>query len=219
MTPEELLAAAYALDSPEANRALYKEWAATYDSGFIVESGYLYHEQVARVFVEHALPHLEPDDPIVDVGCGTGLAGWALRRLCANPIDGLDISPEMLGQAAQKQHDGVPVYRSLVEVDLTQPLSLPDGSYAGAVSVGTFTHGHVGPDALERVLRLLRPGGRAAIGVNAAHFASSGFAAVLDRLSADGSLAEVQFVDVPIYAGADMADPDQVGRVALVTRR
>ena len=46
---DELLAAAYALDSPEANRALYARWADTYESGFVADSRYQYHEQVAAI--------------------------------------------------------------------------------------------------------------------------------------------------------------------------
>ena len=80
MTPDELLAAAYALDGPGANRALYAEWAATYDSGFIVDSGYRYHDEVAAVFAEHGLDRVGADEAVVDVGCGTGLAGAAPIR-------------------------------------------------------------------------------------------------------------------------------------------
>src|SRR4051794_11273792 len=99
----ELLAAAYALDGPDANRELYARWADTYERGFIAESGYIYHQQVATVFAQWCLPGLRPDDAVVDVGCGTGLAGAALRAHAAIAIDGLDISPEMLGEAARKR--------------------------------------------------------------------------------------------------------------------
>ncbi len=89
---DELLAAAYALDGPDANRALYARWAATYDSGFVVDSGYRYHEHVARVFADRCADGVGADEAVVDLGCGTGLAGGALRLLRPFPIDGLDIS-------------------------------------------------------------------------------------------------------------------------------
>ena len=214
---DELLAAAYALDSPEANRALYARWAGTYDSGFIVDSRYRYHEQVAAVFAAHALGRIGPADVVVDIGCGTGLGGHAVHRHRAITIDGVDISPEMLEQAAAKRHGGLPVYRSLIEADLTQPLDISDGTYAAAMSVGTFTHGHVGPEALTEVLRIVRPGGRAVIGINAAHFATAGFGAALEQLAGTGRITDVRLVDAPIYEGADMDDPDHFAHIAVLT--
>jgi hypothetical protein len=105
----------------------------------------------------------------------------------------------------------------LIEVDLTQPLAIASNTYAGVVSVGTFTHGHVGPASLDEVLRIVRPGSMTVIGINAAHFASAGFGPAFDRLVADGRIAGLRLVDVPIYDGADMADPDQFAHVAVFT--
>jgi len=233
--PDELLAEAYALDGPEANRSLYARWASTYESGFVADRGYVYPERVVAVFVEHGLDGagVGDGDAVVDVGCGTGLAGTALRNLLdsgRSVIDGLDLSPEMLHQASLKQHEGAPVYRDLIEVDLTTTLPIATGTYAGAVSVGTFTHGHVGPASLPEVIRIVRPGGRLAIGINAAHFAAAGFGDAFDGLVAGGRITGLRFVDVPIYDGADTtdttdttepteptepADPDQVAHVAV----
>ena len=214
---DELLAAAYAVDGPDGNRELYARWADTYESGFIADSRYIYHDQVAAVFAAVQAGELTTDDVVVDVGCGTGLAGRAVRQRLDVAVDGLDISPEMLEQASRKQHERAPVYRRLIEADLTQPLAVADDTYAGAVSVGTFTHGHVGPSALSELVRIIRPGGRAAIGINAAHFDTTGFGDALDRLVQDGRIRDLQLVHVPIYDGTDLDDPDNVGRVATFT--
>ena len=211
---DDLLAAAYALDGPEANRALYARWAATYDSEFIIDSGYHYHEHVARIFADHCLDGVSPDEVVVDVGCGTGLAGQSLRRHRPLLIDGIDISPEMLEQAATKHHDGQSVYRRLIEADLTRVLPIETHAYAAAFSAGTFTHGHVGPNALHELLRIVRPGGRLAIGINAAHFAAAGFGEAFDRLHRAKAIGDLQMVDVLIYDGADLHDPDKVAHVA-----
>lgn len=215
---DELLAAAYALDGPASSRALYARWADTYETGFIVDSGYIYHQQVAAVFAQRSAD-LADDDVVVDVGCGTGLAGAALRTLAPVAVDGLDISPEMLEQASRKSHDRRPVYRRLLPVDLTQRIEIPDHTYAGAVSVGTFTHGHVGPAALDELVRIVRPGGLMAIGINAAHFATAGFGPALDALAAAGRITTAGLVDVPIYEGADMDDPDQFAHIAVFAVR
>ena len=214
---DDLLAAAYALDSPAANRTLYARWADTYDSGFVVDRGYEYHEQVAQVFAARALGLAGPADVVVDLGCGTGLAGQALRQHRDIAIDGVDISPDMLRRAAGKRHDDIPVYRRLVEADLTRPLDIPDDTYAGAISAGTFTHGHVGPDALSEIVRIVRSGGSAAIGINAAHFVAAGFESALEQLTRQGRVADLQLIDVPIYAGADMHDPDEFAHIAVLT--
>jgi SAM-dependent methyltransferase len=212
---DDLLAAAYGSAGPDANRALYARWAESYENGFIAESGYVYHEHVAGVFAAHGLERLGPDDVVVDVGCGTGLAGHALRRRGVTSIDGIDISPEMLRQAAAKRHGGTAVYRRLIEADLTLPLDVATATYAAVVSVGTFTHGHVGPDALARMLPIVRPGGTAAIGINAAHFSAADFGTTLDRLVHDGRIAGLQLIDVPIYDDADLIDPDRFAHVAV----
>jgi SAM-dependent methyltransferase len=212
---DALLAAAYALDGPEANRALYARWAATYEAGFIAESRYIYHAQVVEVFAARALGRLEAGDAVVDVGCGTGLAGEALQRHGVVTVDGIDISPEMLRQASTKQFRGHAVYRQLIEADLTRPLAVETHTYAGAVSAGTFTHGHVGPDALSEFVRIVRSGGCAAIGVNAAHFAAAPFGDVLEELQRAGRIAALELTDVPIYEGADLGDTDQFAHVAV----
>lgn len=214
---DELLAAAYAVDGPEASRALYARWATTYETDFIAESGYRYHERVAAVFAQHCLAAVASDEAVADVGCGTGIVGEALVRHRQVIVDGLDISPEMLQQAARKVHDGAPVYRRLTEVDLTAPLGIDANSYAGLISAGTFTHGHLGPEVLDALLAIVRPGGRCAIGVNAAHFISHGFAATFEQLIEAGRIDHLQLVDVAIYADDDRTDPDQYAHVATFT--
>lgn len=211
---DALLAAAYALDGPDANRALYARWADTYESGFVARSRYVYHDRVAATFAQRGLHGLGPDDALIDIGCGTGLAGRSLRHHTDVGIDGLDISPEMLEQAAGKRHDGTVIYRRLIEADLTRPLAVDTDAYAGAISVGTFTHGHVGPAALAEVVRIVRPTGRAAIGINAAHFSTAGFGAALEGLVDTGHITELELIDVPIYEDAAADDANQVARIA-----
>ena len=99
-------------------------------------------------------------------------------------------------------------------VDLTRRVAIADHTYAGAISVGTFTHGHVGPAALDEVVRIVRPGGHMAIGINAAHFAAAGFGPAFEALATAGRITSVELIDVPIYEGADLHDPDQFAHVA-----
>ena len=59
------LEAAYALETPDDNRRLYRSWASTYDQDFIDATGYVYARHVAEVFDRHADP--DADDPVLDL--------------------------------------------------------------------------------------------------------------------------------------------------------
>lgn len=205
---------AYSVDGPDDNRALYANWAATYD-GFLEQNRYIYAGQVAELFSRRSSVRSEP---VLDVGCGTGVVGEALCRLGVLVIDGLDISPEMMAKARHRTDpDGRPVYRRLIEADLTGPLDIPSDSYAGIVSAGTFTHGHVGPDGMAELLRIARPGAACSIGINAAHFEGHGFREHLDRYSADGVVDGLELVLRPMYEDADGSELDHMTQIAVFT--
>ena len=210
--PPHNLDEAYAVEGPEGSRELYKSWAATYDSDFVVESRYVYHQQVAEVFCDG---FTELSQPVLDVGCGTGVVGAELARLGVPVIDGIDISPEMLAEAGTKTHDGRPAYRQLIEADLTDRIALADRAYAGIVSAGAFTHGHLGPESISELLRVASPGGRCTLGVNSAHFDKLGFGDWLEQRQSGGRITGLSFELRPIYHGADEADPNQWTRIAL----
>jgi len=144
-------ARAYDLEGPEDARELYESWAASYDTELREEYDYAGPWETAEVFARHCT---NKGAVILDVGCGTGLVGTALAQRGYSIVDGVDISPAMLDQAERKG-----VYRRLIEADLTRQLDLATDSYDAAISVGTFTHGHVGPAALGELARVVRPGG------------------------------------------------------------
>lgn len=202
---------AYAAKGPEANRELYASWAKTYESGFIVDSGYVYHQEVVKAFSDGLS---DPGQPVLDVGCGTGVVGGELAKLGVSVIDGIDISPEMLAEAAAKTCNGRPVYRQLIEADLTGQTELADGAYAGVVSSGAFTHGILGPETILELLRAAKPGARFALGINSAHFEEFGFGNWLGKQQSDGHISELEFRLRPIYGEADEADPNQWTRIA-----
>lgn len=190
---------AYSVQTPEDNRRLYAKWAATYESGWVDVRKYRYPRAIAELF--DAVIPLDFGTTVVDIGCGTGLAGMYLSRLrrgCA--IDGLDISPEMLEEAAQKIGDsGGRTYRALFERDLTQPVHDTNAPYDALISSGTFTHGHLGPDAISNLLPLVRHGGFFVIGANAEHFAARDFQGFLSGLTLQGSISTVEYQRIDVY--------------------
>jgi SAM-dependent methyltransferase len=184
------LESAYALQTPDDSRRLYAAWAASYDTGFAEQSGYILSQQVAR---HYAL--MGGFGPVLDVGAGTGLCGQALAARGIGPVDGTDISPQMLDQARAKG-----VYRHLFAGDLLAGLTPPDGLYQGAVSSGTFTNGHVGPSGVDAVLDAVRPQGWIVLSVNSAHYAAAGFAARMAELAP--RISDFSATEVAIYGPA-----------------
>ena len=189
-TPTELLEGAYDLQNEQDNIAYYKGFADHYDEGFADAMGYNSPHALAKVFHELST---DQDNPIVDIGCGTGLAALALA-LPKHSIDGYDISPEMLDKAREKQ-----LYRTLYNANLKLSLKAYPNDYGALISVGTFTLGHLGPNDLGNLLTLLRPNGLVCITVSATHFKAKGFAAFLEGLHGVGKITSPQIHTVPIY--------------------
>ena len=195
---------AYGLETPEDSVRLYRQWATTYDETFAREMDYQYPATVAEVFATAAGAG---DQPVLDVGAGTGLVGQALTRSGEWVIDGLDISGEMLDVAMEKG-----CYRKAIVADLTQKLALQAECYGSVVSAGTFTHGHVGADALDELLRIAKPGALFALGINAQVFSSAGFEQKFDQLGAQ--ISGFHIVERKIYG--ENSDPEHREDTALI---
>jgi predicted TPR repeat methyltransferase len=172
MTEKEDLKAAYSLRTLEDSKRLYAGWAETYDTSFAADMDFILPSEVAKAFAD-----ADGKGPILDLGAGTGLCGAALSVHGVTPLHATDISPEMLPVARGKK-----IYTKLFEGNLSERLPVDDKTYAGAVSTGTCTTGHVGPEAMDEVVRILRPGGLAVISVHAAHWEAQGFGDKLDDL-------------------------------------
>ena len=98
---------------------------------------------------------------ILDVGCGTGLVGSSLSTLGYIDLDGLDFSSDMLEVAREKR-----VYKNLIQADLNKKLKFNDAIYDAIICCGTFTRGHVGPDVLIELMRILKKGAPLACTIN-----------------------------------------------------
>ena len=54
-------------------------------------------------------------------------------------------------------------------------IPIKSNSIGAIVSAGTFTHGHVGPDALDELLRITKPGGLFVLSINSKVFIKNSF--------------------------------------------
>jgi predicted TPR repeat methyltransferase len=158
--------------SPEETRALYRDWAATYDAD-IKGAGYATPARLAAA-LDAAVA--DKATPVLDFGCGTGLSGLALSARGFTVIDGTDITPEMLDKAA-----ATGAYR---RTWLSEPAAAPGGSYGAIVAAGVVSLGAAPPETLALLLDAVAPGGLVAFSYNDATLAEADYMVALDAAKA-----------------------------------
>ena len=114
---------------------------------------------------------------ILDAGCGTGLVGEILNKNSFQNLIGVDFSQEMLNIAKQKN-----VYQSLDLVDLTKKLDYEDNLFDAVICAGTFTCGHVGPEALREMVRITKQGGYICFTVRKQEWEASPYMQIINDL-------------------------------------
>lgn len=191
MCPGDFVDEAYHLENADDMVAFYRKWAQDYDRQMLEIRGYTSPATIAEKLARH-LPRKQA--AILDVGCGTGLTCRLLAEQGYTCLDGLDLSAEMLGVARERG-----IYRELLEADVNQPLAMETASYDGVISSGTFTHGHVGPEPLAEIFRILKPGGILACTVHQDLWQSMGFEARFRELLSEGVASELSLEHAPYY--------------------
>ena len=176
------LSAAYAAKRPEDVAAIYDDWSETYDADMSA-AGYR-HPTICLALLARHLPR--GAEPLLDAGAGTGLIGEWLVITGYPKVEALDISQGMLDKAAAKG-----VYTALHRLAMGGPLPFPDNAYAGIVSAGVFTSGHVGAEGLDELIRICRPGGVIVLTVKNTLW-QAGFAERIAELEAEGTLTRVE---------------------------
>lgn len=100
---------------------------------------------------------------VLDLGCGTGLAGPLLRPL-ARRLEGVDLSPGMLDKARARG-----VYDALWAGEITAELAASTTSYDLLVAVDVLVYFGALEDVLAQAARRLAPGGLFALTVEKGH--------------------------------------------------
>lgn len=176
---EGALGAVYEAKTPGEVARLYDGWAESYDAE-MAKAGYR-HPSICLALISRHLPR--GSAPLLDAGAGTGLVGEWLGIIGYPEVEALDISKGMLAVAAAKN-----VYTRLHEAALGSPLPFADGHFAGVVSAGVFTTGHVGPEGLDELVRICQPGGVIVLTVKTSVW-QHGFAGRISELAGAGRLA------------------------------
>ena len=167
MTDKEIgLSGAYKITNPDEAQEFYQGWAEGYEAEVALNE-YITPQRCAEALIRHAAA---PWAPIMDLGCGTGVSGLALKAAGFECIDGYDFSPAMLDKAAEKS-----LYRDLRIADLSKPLEIAEGVYQNAAAIGCVTPECMPPTVLDEILSKLPQGGALAFSVN-------------DRSAADGTI-------------------------------
>jgi SAM-dependent methyltransferase len=176
------LGAAYAAKRPDEVAAVYDSWAETYDADMSA-AGYR-HPTICLALLARHLPR--GAEPLLDAGAGTGLIGEWLAITGYPRVEALDISQGMLDKAGAKG-----VYTALHRLAMGDTLPFADGAYAGIISAGVFTSGHVGVEGLDELIRICRPGGVIVLTVKNTLW-DAGFAERIAELEAQGAISRLE---------------------------
>jgi len=155
----------------------YDEWAKSYDEDLAAWS-----YQAPAVVADAVLARRSATDSVLDVGCGTGLVGRALRsRGFAGRLLGVDISEASLAMARETG-----AYDALEPADLQQRLAFDDDSVDAVVCVGVMTYLPDVEAAWREFARVTRPQGIVVATQREDLWDERGCRAVVDLLQADG---------------------------------
>jgi predicted TPR repeat methyltransferase len=189
-----------------ANR--YDDWAQSYDDDLVAWS-----YQAPQVVAETVLSRHPAADSVLDVGCGTGMVGRALRaRGFAGRLHGLDISQASLEVARQSG-----AYDAAEPADLQQPLPLADNSVDAVVCVGVMTYLPEVEAVWREFARVVRPGGLVVVTQREDLWEERHCQAVIDRLAADGVWTELDVTGPAAYLPEGYGGGPAVGCYYLTT--
>jgi predicted TPR repeat methyltransferase len=187
----------------------YDDWAPNYDDD-LTSWSYRAPTVVAETVVTR---HPEARSAL-DVGCGTGLVGRALRaRGFGGHLRGLDISEASLAIARERgEYDG------LEHADLQQRLEVADGSVDAVVCVGVMTYLPDVESVWRELARVARPGGLVVVTQREDLWAERDCQGVVDRLHDEGVWSPVDIAGPAPYLPEGYGGTPAVGCYYLTAR-
>ena len=165
----------YKLTTTEELLKYYQDWTKKnkYNND-MVNWKYAAPQETVSVLKKYALNN---NCKILDAGCGTGLVGIELKKYGYSNIVGVDFSQHML--------DLVPpdIYKKIKKTDLNKPLEFEANIFDVIMCVGTFTYGHVKPQALDELIRITKNKGLICFTINEGIYEEYGFDNKIKELS------------------------------------
>ncbi len=137
---------------PRYVRHLFDQFSSDYDERMLGQLGYG-APAILRSLADLVIPDRSRRYSILDLGCGTGLAGAAFKDI-ASTLDGVDLSPAMIAKARSRD-----IYRELIIADLESALVGVDCEYDLLLAADTLVYLGDLAKAFEGARRRLRPGG------------------------------------------------------------
>jgi ubiquinone/menaquinone biosynthesis C-methylase UbiE len=137
---------------------IYNEWAKDGYDETVAQNSYACNS-LCQKFMEQVKNYDCSNGPIqiLDAACGTGrVCEVVVEKVAPLQVlfDGVDYSQGMLDVAKSKN-----IYRNLLIANLQEKIDLPSKTYDFILCSGVFLQGHVGPEALPELSRLLKSGG------------------------------------------------------------
>ena len=169
----------------------YKNWANLYDTD-MSSWGYAYPLQLNKILTNKL--RLKKTIKILDAGCGTGYVAEVLNKLNYKNITGIDFSEEMLAIARSKK-----IYKKLICQSLNEKIELRSKQFELIICTGVLTSGHVGPSAINELVRLLKPQGFFVCSIAESVYKKNGFEKAIQNLKDLVSIKSISkaFVALP----------------------
>ncbi|NGO72118.1 methyltransferase domain-containing protein [Streptomyces boncukensis] len=118
-------------------------------------------ERLTGLLVDRLAP--EPDQHVLDVGCGIGQPAITLARSSGASVTGISVSGHQVARATERAREAGLGDRVRFQRADANDLPFPDASFDAAWAVESLIHMPDKDRALREVARVLRPGARLAI--------------------------------------------------------
>tara|TARA_B100001996_G_scaffold359488_1_gene324757 strand:+ start:567 stop:1199 length:633 start_codon:yes stop_codon:yes gene_type:complete len=186
----------YKLKSTDEVMKYYDDWGIKnkYDKD-MEEWNYTGPKETSKVFDKYTS---NKNINIYDAGCGTGLVAVELKKYGFSNFYGADLSQKLLNLVPKG------LYKKLEKVDLNQKINKEDSSYDAVMCVGTFTFGHVKPQALDEFIRITKNNGLICFTINEGIYEEYGFDKKIEQLNNKKLWNKIEFFKSDYIASKDV---------------